>query len=90
MKTRLSIVAVLTFFTLAFASCRSKTGGLLQCSAVSSEYYADILEYSSNPTRGNCEKVKNTLAKFVKSCDITGSVTKEEREEIESIDCSDM
>ncbi|UBM57333.1 hypothetical protein LAG90_10930 [Marinilongibacter aquaticus] len=90
MKTKIKYVFISAFFTVALASCFGKKASknVFSCSTASQKYADAFTNYSVNQTEGNCEKIKDALKELVNKCDYGNSVTKEDKEEIESLDCS--
>ncbi len=88
--TILTFVVALTSFT--FISCEEEVASAV-CSTESAydNYLEAINKFSSNPTRSNCNNLKNKANAFIDAAERCGGIdASSAHNTINSIDCSDF
>lgn len=92
MKTSTKIIALASVTLVLWGCGRSSVlNPLGSCNNNIQEYTANVLKFSTNPNKANCEATVNSLDKIIKNCSEIDAATRREYErDREDINCSDF
>jgi hypothetical protein len=91
MKTRLGLLAAFVFL-FSISGCKKAAVDIVNgnCDDKSEAYLKAVTGFSASPTKKNCEVLVGSLQNLVNKCSIlTVSQTKEYKDALASIKCSD-
>ena len=92
MKSTIKVsVAMFALFMTVGCGKSSVLNPLGACNDNIQEYTANVLKFSTNPNKANCEATVNSLDKIIKNCrEIDAATRREYEEDRDDIDCSDF